>query len=38
VQRQRASGCARMIDVPTCHHPFLAQPDTFAELLVNEIR
>ncbi len=38
VQRQRASDDARMIDVPTGHHPFLAQPDAFAELLVKEIR
>lgn len=38
VQRQRASDNARMIDVPTGHHPFLSQPDAFAELLVKEIR
>jgi pimeloyl-ACP methyl ester carboxylesterase len=37
VQRQRARDSARKIDAPAGHHPFLSQPDAFAELIVRKI-
>lgn len=33
LQRQRASPTARLIDFPSGHHPFLSQPDAFAQSL-----
>lgn len=37
VQRRRSQDSARKIDVPTGHHPFLSQPDAFADLLAAQI-
>lgn len=37
VQRHRARDSARTIDVPAGHHPFLSQPDAFADLLAAQI-
>jgi pimeloyl-ACP methyl ester carboxylesterase len=37
IQRQRASTSARLIDFPSGHHPFLSQPEAFAESLGAEI-
>ena len=38
IQRQRANRSARMIDFPSGHHPFLSQPDRFAESIAAEMR
>jgi pimeloyl-ACP methyl ester carboxylesterase len=37
LQRQRASESARLIDFPSGHHPFLSQPDAFAESIAAEM-
>jgi pimeloyl-ACP methyl ester carboxylesterase len=37
LQRQRASASARLIDLPSGHHPFLSQPEAFAHSIAAEI-
>jgi pimeloyl-ACP methyl ester carboxylesterase len=37
LQRQRASASARLIDFPAGHHPFLSQPEAFAQSIAAEI-
>jgi pimeloyl-ACP methyl ester carboxylesterase len=37
VQRRRASASARLVDFPAGHHPFLSQPEAFAESIAAEI-
>jgi pimeloyl-ACP methyl ester carboxylesterase len=37
LQRRRAATGARLIDVPSGHHPFLSQPETFAHRIAAEI-
>jgi pimeloyl-ACP methyl ester carboxylesterase len=37
LQRQRASAGARLIDFPSGHHPFLSQPEAFAQSIAAEI-
>jgi pimeloyl-ACP methyl ester carboxylesterase len=37
LQRQRASASARLIDFPSGHHPFLSQPQAFAQSIAAEI-
>ena len=37
LQRQRADAGARLIDFPSGHHPFLSQPEAFAESIAAEI-
>jgi pimeloyl-ACP methyl ester carboxylesterase len=37
VQRQRVKADARLVDFPAGHHPFLAQPDAFAQNIAGEV-
>ena len=37
VQRSRARDERRLVDVPTGHHPFLAEPELFAEALAGTV-
>jgi pimeloyl-ACP methyl ester carboxylesterase len=37
LQRQRASASARLIDLRSGHHPFLSQPEAFAQSIAAEI-
>jgi pimeloyl-ACP methyl ester carboxylesterase len=37
LQRQRASASARLIDFPSGHHPFLSQPEAFAQSIAAEL-
>jgi pimeloyl-ACP methyl ester carboxylesterase len=36
-QRQRAQAGARLVDFPSGHHPFLSQPEAFAQSIATEI-
>ena len=37
LQRERAGAGARRIDFPSRHHPFLSQPEAFAQSIAAEI-
>jgi len=37
LQRRRAGTGARLIDFPSGHHPFLSQPEAFADSIAAEI-
>jgi pimeloyl-ACP methyl ester carboxylesterase len=37
LQRHRASASARLIDFPSGHHPFLSQPEAFAQSIAADI-
>jgi pimeloyl-ACP methyl ester carboxylesterase len=37
LQRQRAAPDARLIDLPSGHHPFLSQPEAFSQSIAAEI-
>ncbi len=37
LQLQRARASARLIDIPSGHHPFLSQPEAFADSIASEI-
>jgi pimeloyl-ACP methyl ester carboxylesterase len=38
LQRRRAGAGARLIDFPSGHHPFLSQPEAFAQRIAAEIQ
>jgi len=37
LQRQRAGAGARLVDFPSGHHPFLSQPQAFADFIAAEV-